>query len=230
MLKEELRIRENEANNFVKYIAFLESDNPYSDTDEKDFNEMLILTNLKASVVILVYNAVESTITKCLTTIHNELKRKEIFYDQCSDRIKNLVITYYKYAEMKCETFHKSIEYYREGMDFSQGKIPFLLSYEKMSQFYPLYSGNLDSRVINNVLKKYGIEFEERISVLKTIKDKRNALAHGEYSFEEVGRDISRQQINDMVTKTFNYLGKVIDSVEEYLEKQLYLKNNATIV
>lgn len=81
---------------------------------------------------------------------------------------------------------------------------------------------NLDTREIINVLKKYGIVYEERCSELKTIKDYRNKLAHGEDSFEEVGRNLSIPQLEEMFRKTFEYLDKMLDEIERYLSDEKY--------
>ena len=87
-----------------------------------------------------------------------------------------------------------------------------------------MYSGNLDTREILNVLRRYGINFEQRCSELKTIKDYRNKLAHGEESFEEVGRTLSVQQLQEMENRTFEYLEKMINEITKYLDEEKFKK------
>ncbi len=74
-------------------------------------------------------------------------------------------------------------------------------------------------------MKKYGVGFEEKISELKTIKDNRNHLAHGELTFEEVGRELSVPQLKNMKEKTFEYMEKVIDSVDAFIKEKRYKKS-----
>lgn len=105
-----------------------------------------------------------------------------------------------------------------------KGEITFPLSYNQLCQFYSLYSGNLDSREIISVLKKYGIDFEEKASELKTIKDDRNKLAHGELTFEGVGRNLSLPQLRHMKEKTFRYMESVIDIMNAFIENEGYRK------
>ncbi len=55
------------------------------------------------------------------------------------------------------------------------------LSYEEYTKYKTgnNFAGNLDSKEIRKIAKKYGIEFSEQCSEILTIRDKRNKLAHG---------------------------------------------------
>lgn len=225
MFAAELLIRKQEAQNYANFIYFLESSNHFSNTTEFHFDKIMIQTTIKASIIILLYNAIESTITKCLYKIHEVLKANHLLYDQCNKHLKKTIMVYYKYAEDKCENTHESVTFSMAALDFVRGIAPFSLSYEEMSRYYPLYSGNLDSLAIKKIFKKYGITFHEKASELQTIKTLRNKLAHGEASFEEVGREISSQQIGKLIEKTFEYLEKATQKVKEYLGQEEYLES-----
>lgn len=62
------------------------------------------------------------------------------------------------------------------------------------------------------------------LSASGLLKMQRNKLAHGEASFEEVGREISSQQIEKLTEKTFDYLEKATQAVTCYLSNKNYLK------
>ena len=224
MFAAELSIPKLQARNYENFIFFLQSGQNFKKTTDFSFDKIMIKTTIKASIIILLYNAIESTITKCLHKIHEVLKANHLRYDQCNEQLKKTIMVYYKYAESKCENTHESVIYSMAAMDFVRGVATFSLSYDEMSRHYPLYSGNLDSMAIKKIFEKYGISFGERTSELQTIKTLRNKLAHGEASFEEVGREISSQQIGIMIEKTFEYLEQATQKVKEYLEQEEYLK------
>ena len=150
--------------------------------------------------------------------------QQELGFDECTDEIRQLLLAYYENAKEKSLDIHKRVPYILELHDYMKGEITFPLSYNQLCQFYSLYSGNLDSREIISVLKKYGIDFEEKASELKTIKDDRNKLAHGELTFEEVGRNLSLPQLRHMKEKTFRYMESVIDIMNAFIENEGYRK------
>ncbi|WP_298065460.1 MAE_28990/MAE_18760 family HEPN-like nuclease [uncultured Acinetobacter sp.] len=100
------------------------------------------------------------------------------------------------------------------------------LTYKKLSEFYSLYSGNLDSREARKVFKHYGINILKEEGGLKTIKDGRNKLAHGELTFEEYGRTLTIQQLKDLKEKVFIYFDSLLSQVKEYIERENYLEVN----
>ena len=153
MFAAELSIRKQEARNYANFIYFLESGEHFSNTTEFSFDKIMIKTTIKASIIILLYNAIESTITKCLHKIHEVLKANHLRYDQCNEQLKKTIMVYYKYVESKCENTHESVIYSMAAMDFVRGVATFSLSYDEMSRHYPLYSGNLDSMAIKKYLK-----------------------------------------------------------------------------
>lgn len=61
-----------------------------------------------------------------------------------------------------------------------------------------------------------------RCTELKTIREYRNQLAHGEQSFEEIGRNLSVMQLNEMVRRTYDYLEQMIDIIVQYLEEEKF--------
>lgn len=56
-----------------------------------------IATNsiLKSTCNLMLYNLVESTVTDCLTKIHNEFSDANLLFEDLSDEIKNIWIRYH---------------------------------------------------------------------------------------------------------------------------------------
>lgn len=222
-IERDLQIRHEEVNSVIKFFQHMESGDLEYRTEIQGLTT--VKTSIKAGIVLMLYNAIESTMTKCLARIHEVLISKNLTFNDCNDKLQQLVAVYYENAREKSSDNHRRASYMLEFCDYITGNSTFDLSYEELSKFYPLYSGNLDSREIVDVLEKYGIEFEERISELKTIKDYRNQLAHGEYSFEEIGRALTIQQLQHLTEQTFVYMGKMVTEIKKFIAEEKYTRN-----
>lgn len=216
----DLSIRSEELNSILEFLNLMESGGfEY----KREFNNSTtVKTSIKAGIVLMLYNAVESTVTKSLERLHETLIRQKLMFDDCNEKLKQLIIIYYENAKEKNLDVQNKAPYILRFYDYIQQNRSFELSYKDLSKFYSLYSGNLDSREIISVLNKYGMDFQVRITELKTIKNKRNELAHGELTFEEVGRALSVQQLMSMKERTFDYLEKIIDEIEIFIENEKY--------
>ncbi|HCT3283208.1 TPA: hypothetical protein OTS70_001060 [Morganella morganii] len=178
---------------------------------------------IKASVMLALYNIIEATTTKLLKKIHKEIIQSQTPYKKLSTNIKNLVILYYHYHKNKSNNIHESLNVIHDTINMIINKDNFNLSYDEMSEVYQLYSGNLDAREIRKIFTKYDIVISEGIGQnLKTIKDVRNILAHGEQAFEDYGRMIVLASLESHFTNTKDFLTEVIKSVSKYLEQKNY--------
>ena len=100
-------------------------------------------------------------------------------------------------------------------------KFPLL---DVFSKKVKLFSGNLDGRKLNELLKKYGIR---PITVpgrekLETVKNRRNSVAHGEDMFKEACRDLSDSDLIELRDSTFAALDQLVANVEYFLAERVY--------
>lgn len=221
-ISRELELRKKESNNVISFLEQYEKREHYLDNNDKLINEILLRTTLKASTIIMLYNSVESTITQCIEKIHSEIINTNVSYSNLNDNIQKLVLMYYESAIANSNDLQEIVTYKQECLQFTNDKMTFNISLKELFKHYSLFSGNLDSKQIKTILNKYGFDFQESQTELKTIKEYRNQLGHGEKSFEEVGRELSVQQIRAMHTNAFRYLEKVIGSVTEYINQKKY--------
>lgn len=220
-INNELQIRKIESDNFISFLEQIECYRFHFD-EGSTINITSLRTSLKASTIIVLYNAIESLITQCLIKIHSEIINENLLFRNANNCIKKLIMLYYEKAVADCNDQSKIVEYKYEFLQLTSSNEPIKISYSDLTSHYSLFSGNLDSRAIKDVLQKYGIPFDQEQSELKTIKKYRNQLAHGEKSFEEVGRELSVQQLRVMHTKTFGYLQNVVIEVEQYINNKNY--------
>lgn len=159
---------------------------------------------LRSSIYIAIYNCVESTIYALLEEVHEKL----VFLDQTKLNSK---------LNAKLNKLNG-----RVSVPFNY--IPKLSIYLKYNK---IFSGNLDHRKIVQIFKGYDIQLKkfpikERTAV-KTIKDKRNILAHGSATFHEAGRNISSKDMRELIDNSYALLKEYVLSVNEYLEKKEYM-------
>jgi hypothetical protein len=176
----------------------------------------------KASAILLLYNFVESIITKCLQRVHSKIINENIEFSNLIDPLQIMILSYHQCLhDKKSNADDISLNLHR-ALRLLTNQYLFELQYDDMIKHYSLYSGNLDSRKIEYILQKYGLRFEEKCSELQTVKDFRNKLAHGEISFEECGRQVTSQQLNIQRDRIFRYFDAFVIAIEDYLNHKRF--------
>ena len=235
-VKQELLNRKTEMENYMRFLEIMEDGSlenhftnlNYDSVENERFiiNRNKLYTTMKASVILMLYTVIESTITTCLKKIHAEIRNNNLFFGNLNEGIQKIILLYYLSIFDKKENMKSEIDSFMNFIHTLQQNKMVFLSYDDICKYYQLYSGNLDTKEIRSVLKKYEIEFDEHISELTDIKNKRNKLAHGINSFETIGRGLSIQRIQILKEKVFLCMDKVIESVEKYLINKRYLNSN----
>ncbi|WP_152596945.1 MAE_28990/MAE_18760 family HEPN-like nuclease [Chromobacterium haemolyticum] len=178
---------------------------------------------LRASVVLSLYNIIESTITQTLTKIHDEINKRQVHYGNLSKEIRNLLLIYFYKHKQKKTNIHDSLDVIHDTVNLIRGKGHFNLPYEKMIDSYQLYSGNLDAKIIRKIMRTYGITISELYGQkLQLIKNARNTLAHGNQSFEEYGRTIVIKTLEDYINDVEKFLTEVINEGKQYIHEKRY--------
>ena len=194
--------RKNEINTYFDYL------NQYQPQNADDS----LFKILKSNLILMLYNLVESSISNAIEEIHNDIHLKSASFNDLKTELKSLIINYIKNVNSK--KFVENIN------DIATDIIKHSFNTEVKKK---LFSGNIDSKKIKEFSDKYGFDSNTDLTKtgqgnwLITIKDKRNDLAHGTYSFTEVGKDYSIQDLTSMKDKTINYIESILDNIEQYL-------------
>lgn len=167
-------------------------------------------TILKANGFLLLYNLVESTIRKSLDAILFSIHTSSVTFDSLSEELRKLWIK----QEGKNANTKKIIEIANKILDKE------FLFFEKDCVDI---SGNIDAQKIREILRQLGGNEIKDGRYLKEIKDKRNNLAHGDFSFSEIGKDYTVKDLIKYKDETRDYLLKVLAEIELYINSKKFL-------
>lgn len=169
-----------------------------------------LMSTMKASAVLMIYNMTESTMTNIAEAVFDHLRQNNIGLSSLNDTMKTLVIKNIKQRNPK-----KLVEKMRSSsLDIS------IASFERSE----VYSGNVDSQKIRDTLAEFGVirpgNFNE--DALHEIKIARNDLAHGTKSFSDAGRDYTAQDLKIKLTKVERLLRRALSTYQNYIQTRAY--------
>lgn len=168
---------------------------------------------LKSSLLLMIYNAVEGTMGNLLMEYFDIVRQKNEPIDSFPKQFRNTIYKYYlkKICEKstELERFHNY-----DKRELTQ------VSYSDITKYLKLYSGNLDSRLINDIMNKIGVILPADLKepVLLQVKNYRNKLAHGEITFGNASQAITIKELNEVWEKTFHYLERIIEECEKTIK------------
>ncbi|WP_151800708.1 MAE_28990/MAE_18760 family HEPN-like nuclease [Acinetobacter junii] len=177
---------------------------------------------LRASCYLLIYNLLESTTCDALDAIHQTLSSEQIDLQALSNNLKKIIFT-----NLKEGLGDKSIqEILNQQIDLRI--IIMSHGYDKRN----FLSGNFDIDAIKKIEKRYGFSLHivngqngtYDPTIIKTIKQKRNALAHGSESFEQCGQNIPVFSMREKYTHAKNTLLALFNGINNFINDKKYLK------
>lgn len=174
-------------------------------------------TILKANGFLLLYNLIEATIRNSIDAILNSIHSSGLTYKDLSDKLKRIWLRQESKGLNNDEKNQEKIMSIAESVLDNE-----ILLFEKDCINI---SGNIDAQKIRDILKQFGGNEISNGRDLKTIKEKRNKLAHGEFTFIEIGKEYTIMELANYKTKTKEYLSKVLDEIEDYINNQKYLNH-----
>lgn len=211
--------RKDELDNYYKYLKiFDESETKvsyYSEGEHKneqiefDFQKVLI-----ANAYLLLYNIVESTVSNSVNAIFQSITYSNCKYDDLTDFFKKLWV--------KDKIICSSINDTGQIINVFQNIINILnrdCSFDNSMNLLGI-SGNIDAHKIRQISNKIGLSIVSNGSELEDIKNIRNKLAHGERTFNDIGKDITVNELNSIKEKTINYLDLFVNNVRRFIENK----------
>ena len=167
---------------------------------------------LKANGALLLYNLIEATIRNSIEAIISALNSSNVTFRELTDDLRKLWIN------QEFKTLDKD-----SILDLSKK----ILEDEMLSLQSECIkiSGNIDARKIREIAERFGCEQVPHGEGLVTIKDKRNKLAHGEFTFTEIGKNYTVGDIIQLKEETKSYLSQVLTKTQNYIANQNFKHN-----
>lgn len=212
----------NEINRFVDLLKQIENSLIGFSSDEccslkiaiidKDEAEA-VFKSMKSNATIMLYNLVEASVRSTMNDYYANFNSQHLSYSDTIIELKKLWIKH------KSKNFNNSnmSEQVFEMIENSINTEYFIsLDFDKDFSL----SGNADVREIKSILEKHGLQYDDRQfndygGALKSIKDMRNRLAHGNVSFEENGKDLTVNDLEEYKKQTYQcveYFMSIVNS------------------
>jgi len=216
--------RKDEVENYFSFLSILGDDEntrlKYKKVDDLVEEKISIqLQNiLIANGFLLLYNVIEATVRHSILEIYYAIEDNEISFEQLSESLKKIWLEQstdnFKEGNFKQDTLHDTILKITESI---LTKETIFLSKDKLD-----FSGNLDAQKIRELAKQYGFQMPSNGRNLVTIKNKRNHLAHGNFTFSEIGQDFTVGELKDFKDETIAFLSDVINKIAKFIVHKQY--------
>lgn len=229
-----------EVRHFFDFIDILENSKELEiKGNEKISNEPIspfriernLIETIQSSGFLLLYNLIESTMTATIDAIYQTLQQLEVKYS--SNNTDLFIFSLSENLRKELLKQYSSI-FSNEGIkEISSQKIHIFgtiinKGYNKKN----LFNGNIDCAEINNIaMNRFGFKVRPLDGMpynpqhILTIKTKRNELAHGAFTFNEVSRTLAIGELKKHFDSTIKLLDGVFSSIDCYLQNQKYLEN-----
>ncbi len=191
-----------------KYFDFLQDYDKKTDKDDELFKI------LKSNLLIMLYNLIESSMSNAIEEIHNNIHSNAVSFNLLKNDFKSLIVG-------NTKAFNPN-DLVSKISDIATDIIKHTFKKDE------LFSGNIDAKKIREIAKRYGFVSDTDYAKTKhgshlfSIRCKRNDLAHGVYSFAEVGKEYPIEDLKEMKETTICYISEILDNIESYLLNREY--------
>lgn len=183
----------------------------------------------KATVYLLIYNLVEAAIRSAFGELYETIASEGRSLQSVSEEIRDAWVLS-EHRKLTRET--ASPENYREA---ASRMVLAALDREVVrleSSRLPV-SGNLDADNIRRVCHDHGVGVRVHRAAkggidLKIVKDQRNALAHGDRTFSEVGRDVTVEDLVRTARQAEIFVRGILKNVETHIAGNCYARAVST--
>jgi hypothetical protein len=166
---------------------------------------------LKANGFILLYNLVEATVRNSINAIFCSVHSQNLTFKKVTDNLRKMWIVQEIKSIKKEDVFALSKKILENEL--------LVFKAECLN-----ISGNIDAQKIRDIAKQFGYPESRNGRDLVTIKEKRNKLAHGEFTFSEIGSPYTVQDLINFKESAKAYLSDVLKNIEQFInDKQFVL-------
>lgn len=177
------------------------------------------LLTLRAGTFLVLYNLVEASTRGAMEAIHDRIVTEQIPFERLAEPLRREVVRRFRaHAD-------PSIHYAMSDLPSAFVGVALDCSVE--------LAGNVDAKAIREIAQTYGFscvtnkDYTRNGADLLTIKTNRNDLAHGNKTFEEVGRDYPAGDLTALARRSMAYIDGILGNVAAYIDAADYLRPEA---
>lgn len=216
----EARLTEVEA--FISLTKKLASPSAFTQLGLNNHSHSLPM--LKACTFLLIYNAVESCVRLTFAEIYNQIKSTNTAFTEITPALQKIWLT--QQLDAKVALTSSNRDTYLSAVELIASLVANSSTIDLNARSLPI-SGNLNADSIRELCKKHGVELKVSTwakggAELDTVKEKRNALAHGHISFIECGREYALTDLERILRQTKHFMKGLLKSVEKFLLASSY--------
>lgn len=178
---------------------------------------------MKSTCFLMLYNLIESTVRESFSELYDQVNREEETLNKFNESFRKLWL---KQQFKNADPISSNQNTYRDIVSSVVDGILKEDNFSLNSDHLPI-SGNLDAKKIRELFNNHSIDLKIHYTALgggelRTVKDKRNELAHGNISFSECGQEYTVEDLLNIKRKTVTYLRSTLRFIKKYSEKKGY--------
>lgn len=183
---------------------------------------------LKASFFLLLYNLIEASIREGFLSVYKAMEADGCSVSDLTPALRELWIDT-AFARVSGGSANRD-SYRSVARTLVQGIADGVTA--RLDVRTLRISGNLDAARIRQLCNVHGVSHKtdrrakggER---LRVVKDKRNALGHGDLTFGECGRDCSVSDLVEIKAESLRYLKAILRNIDRFNAKKTYRRDDA---
>ncbi len=207
----------------LKKLSVLEMD--VSVSDRRTGSQILLdddfIKIVKATSILLIYNMIESAVRGGVSIIYETISTDRLTYENACDEIRKIWIdAHYRNIFTPSASWISARSKATELIEQVLGRTALNLGADAVPM-----AGNLDAREIRRICSDHGISRQAGSGDdLRVVKIQRNALAHGDKSFGECGREYSVSDLERIKDEAVAFVRKILANMNEYMTQKGYEK------
>ena len=178
---------------------------------------------MKATVFLLVYNVVESSIRSAFTFMYDRIKSEGM---ACSDLSMEMRSIWIRQQFDQMDDDSAAPRNYRQLAETLANDIMQKSAVGLSASALPV-SGNLDSSAIRRVCRSHGVGVKVHYRAsggveLETVKNQRNGLAHGSTSFSDCGQQYTVSDLKRIKQQAFIFVKGILRNLRRFIDDKRY--------
>jgi hypothetical protein len=174
------------------------------------------LLTVRAGTFLVLYNLVEATARSCIQAIHDEVSNKKAEFPRLNESLRRRAVKLFRSSS--------------SDSGFNMDLLNFPASFAATALEEAIsFGGNIDARKVRELADIYG--FSSAVDAVRTrsgrdlitVKKNRNDLAHGDATFEDVGRQYTYKDLLRLSVHSVRYMEGMVNNVASYIDGKQYL-------